>query len=77
MQKRLHGMGWSDEKTSQGYGEKGGTETHRQYNCPAWREARDQVPEELGRRKEELVVGQWCSLIMMARWVRCMEFFAP
>ena len=37
---------------------KEGTETHRQYNCPAWREARDQVPEELRRRKKELVVGQ-------------------
>ena len=36
-----------------------GTETDRQYNCPAWREARDQVPEELRRREEEeLVVGQ-------------------
>ena len=55
-------MGCSDEMTGPGYGEKGGRRRTSNATAPAWREARDQVPEKPKRREEELVVGQWCKL---------------
>ena len=46
-QKRLYDIGWSDEKMCKGSDKEEGTEKHRLYHCPSWREVRNQIPGEL------------------------------
>ena len=50
MLKRLYDIGWSDEKTCRRCNREEGTEKHRLYHCPCWKEVRNQTPEELERR---------------------------
>ena len=50
MLKRLYDIAWSDEKTCRRCNREEGTEKHRLYHCPCWREVRNQTPEELERR---------------------------
>ena len=49
VQKRLHGVGWSDEKKCRGRNEEEGTEKHRLYHCPSWKDVRNQIPEDVGK----------------------------
>ena len=42
MLKRLYDIGWSDEKTCRGCNREEGTEKHRLYHCPCWKEVRNQ-----------------------------------
>ena len=46
MQKMLYDIGFSDEKKCQGCNKEEGTEKHRLYYCPCWKEIRGQIPEE-------------------------------
>ena len=46
-QKTLYDIGWSDEKMCKGSDKEEGTEKHRLYHCPSWREVRNQIPGEL------------------------------
>ena len=57
VQKRFYDIGWSDDKTCQGCN-KEGTEKHRLYHCPCWKEIRSKIPEKVRKweqraRKEE------------------------
>ena len=45
MLKRLCDIGWSDEKTCRGCNREEGTEKHRLYHCPCWKEVRNQIGE--------------------------------
>ena len=38
VQKRLYDIGWSNEKTCKGCGNEEGTEKHRLFHGPTWRE---------------------------------------
>ena len=59
VQKRLYDIGWSDEKKKcRLCNKEEGTEKHRLYHCPSWREFRNQVPEKLGDFKERLEVAE-------------------
>ena len=51
VQKRLFDIGWSNEDKCQRCNKEEGTEKHRLYQCPCWKEVRSQMPEEL--RKSE------------------------
>ena len=46
VQKRFFDIGWSDEKKCQGCSKEEGTEKHRLYHCPCWKEIRSQMPEK-------------------------------
>ena len=46
VQNRFFDIGWSDQEVCQGCQEEEGTEKHRTHHRPAWRDARNQVPEE-------------------------------
>ena len=63
VQKRLYDTGWSDDKKCRGCSKVGGTEKHRLYHCPCWKEDRNQIPEELGkweqRAKTSKKDGKW------------------
>ena len=48
-QKRLYDIGCSDEKMCRGCNKREGTEKHRLYHCPSWKEVRNQTPEDLGK----------------------------
>ena len=45
-QKRWYDVGLSDAKVCKGCEEEEGTEKHRLYHCPTWKEVRDQIFEE-------------------------------
>ena len=47
MQKRFYDIGWSDEMKCRGRGKEEGTEKHRLYHCPCFKEVRNQTPERL------------------------------
>ena len=49
MQKRLCDIGWSDEKKCRGCNKEEGTEKHRLYHCPWWKEVGHQIPEDMGK----------------------------
>ena len=56
MLKRLYDIGWSDEKTCRGCDREEGTEKHRLYHCPCWKEVRNQIPAlqtKIGSGKKE------------------------
>ena len=57
MLKRLYDIGLSDEKTCRGCNREEGTEKHRLYHCPCWKEARNQIGEletgTMGKNLEE------------------------
>ena len=48
-QKRLYDIYWSDEKKCRGCNKEEGTEKHRLYHCPSWRELRNQIQEGFGK----------------------------
>ena len=48
VQKRLYNVGWSDEKKCRGCNKEEGTEKHRLYHGPCWKEVRNQIPEDWG-----------------------------
>ena len=45
--KSFYGTGWSDERKCRGCNRQG-TERHGLYQCPSWKEVRNQIPEGLG-----------------------------
>ena len=49
VQKRLCGIGWSDETKCGGCDKEAGTEKRGLHHCPLWREVRNQIPEVLGK----------------------------
>ena len=65
--------GWvSDEKKKCRGCCKEGTEKHRLYHCPSWREVRNQIPEDLEKWEQRAKTSKkdW-------RWQRGVELFAP
>ena len=71
VQKRMCVCGWSDEQKCRGGDKEEGTEKHRLYHCPSWKEVSNQIPEGLGRgrglsaeaigRKSHSSVRRWES----------------
>ena len=45
VQKKLFDIGWSDESECQACDKEEGTEKHRLYHCPGWKEVRLEIPE--------------------------------
>ena len=42
---------------SASFSEEEGTERHRLYHCPTWREVTDKIPEEMRKRKRQRRIG--------------------
>ena len=53
MQKRLHDVGWPDDKKCKGSNEAEGTEKHSLYHCPCWKVTRSQIAEKVRRREQK------------------------
>ena len=51
-QKSLCAIGRSDEKKCRGCNKEEGTEKHRLYHCPCWKEVRNQIPEDLEKSEQ-------------------------
>ena len=47
VQTRLYDTGWWDEKKCRGCNRREGTEKHKLFHCPSWREIRNQIPKGL------------------------------
>ena len=43
--KIMYDIGWSDVTKCHGYNKAEGTEKHRLYHCPSWKEVRNQILE--------------------------------
>ena len=59
VQKGMYDIGWSDDKKCRGCNKEEGTEKRRLYQCPSWREVRNQIPEEMGKRETSKEQRKW------------------
>ena len=51
-------LGWSDEKKCRGCNKEEGTEKHRLYHCPCWKDIRRQIPVELRKWEQRATTSK-------------------
>ena len=54
VQKRLYDIGWSDEKMCRGCNKEEGTEKHRLFHCPCWKEVGKPILGHMGTKGQDL-----------------------